>query len=242
MEFVQTDLLESIAFDLEKALIAQYGRRDLGLGPLTNLTDGGEGTAGHIFTKERCDKISKSLTGKKLSPEHIEALRNGAKNRIRLPMSEETKDRIRQKAIGRGHTEATRKKLSIAKTGVPLGPPSEETRRKISDAQIGKPKFLLRGQKRTQETCDKISKALTGKVRGPEQKLTMSIAAKNRIRPMTKKTKLKISNALKGKKKAPFSDEHRRNIGNVTRGRVPTEQARLNMKTAQQNRRKNEAA
>ena len=74
---------------------------------------------------------------------------------------EEAKEKIRQKAIGRRHTAETKKKLSIAKTGsIPwnksltgvappawnkgmvgkyhLGPPSAETRRKISAANIGK--------------------------------------------------------------------------------------------------------
>jgi len=41
----------------EKYFIKKIGRRDLGLGPLVNLTDGGEGLSGHIFTKEHREKI-----------------------------------------------------------------------------------------------------------------------------------------------------------------------------------------
>lgn len=36
---------EAAAFEMEELLIALIGRRDLGLGPLLNLTDGGEGTS-----------------------------------------------------------------------------------------------------------------------------------------------------------------------------------------------------
>ena len=39
---------EEAAHEREIALIAAIGRRDLDAGPLANLTDGGEGTSGHI--------------------------------------------------------------------------------------------------------------------------------------------------------------------------------------------------
>lgn len=42
---------EKDAFKLEIALIAKYGRRDLGTGTLCNLTDGGDGAAGWIPPK-----------------------------------------------------------------------------------------------------------------------------------------------------------------------------------------------
>ncbi len=44
------------AFRLEVALIARIGRRDLALGPLLNLTDGGDGTSGCIVTPERRER------------------------------------------------------------------------------------------------------------------------------------------------------------------------------------------
>ena len=47
---VEKKLLEHQAFDLEIWLIWAIGRSDLKLGPLTNLTDGGEGLSGIIVS------------------------------------------------------------------------------------------------------------------------------------------------------------------------------------------------
>jgi hypothetical protein len=46
----QDDMMEAIAFELERNLIARIGRKDLGLGPLVNHTNGGEGTSGRVVS------------------------------------------------------------------------------------------------------------------------------------------------------------------------------------------------
>lgn len=51
---------EQEAFDLEAAAIAKYGRLDLGLGALFNLSDGGEGPIGFRHTAAAKQKISAS--------------------------------------------------------------------------------------------------------------------------------------------------------------------------------------
>lgn len=58
---LKSNLLENDAFILETNLILNIGRIDLKTGPLTNLTDGGEGSSNCIFTKERCKNISNAL-------------------------------------------------------------------------------------------------------------------------------------------------------------------------------------
>ncbi|MES2030839.1 MAG: hypothetical protein V4477_16790 [Pseudomonadota bacterium] len=48
---------EEQAFDCEVSTIAGFGRRDLGLGSLLNLSDGGEGPVGFRHTREAREKI-----------------------------------------------------------------------------------------------------------------------------------------------------------------------------------------
>ena len=47
----------------EKELIELYGRKDLGLGPLVNLTNGGEGVNGYSHNEERLNKIRSNSEG-----------------------------------------------------------------------------------------------------------------------------------------------------------------------------------
>lgn len=92
VEIVARDLSWELACELEKLMIQEYGRIDLGTGCLVNMTDGGEGSFGIKQSQETIDKransnrgkkrtdetrtkISKALTGKKLSEKHIESLR-----------------------------------------------------------------------------------------------------------------------------------------------------------------------
>lgn len=56
------------ALDLEKNLIRTIGRRDLGLGPLVNMTDGGEGSLGQIQSEMTRSKRRDSMIGKNSRP------------------------------------------------------------------------------------------------------------------------------------------------------------------------------
>lgn len=60
---------EKEIFQKETELIELYGRKDLGLGTLVNLTDGGEGNIGKIVSEETRKKLSEAKIGKKFSPE-----------------------------------------------------------------------------------------------------------------------------------------------------------------------------
>jgi hypothetical protein len=94
------------ACEIEKGLIKEYGRKDLGLGSLVNMTDGGEGnlnpsnetrdklrnaklgkpswSKNKKLTKEHCEKISIALKNKPKSKQHIENNRKSAKSRLKI--------------------------------------------------------------------------------------------------------------------------------------------------------------
>jgi len=67
IEILKIGLTKKDAQDLEKILISWYGRKNLKLGTLCNLTDGGDGHIGHIQTQEHKNKISNALKGIKRS-------------------------------------------------------------------------------------------------------------------------------------------------------------------------------
>ena len=68
------------AKEKEIEFIKLYGRINLKTGTLCNLTDGGDGTIGQVFTQEHREKISKANKGRKLSDEHRKNLRESGRN------------------------------------------------------------------------------------------------------------------------------------------------------------------
>lgn len=116
---------ESQAFELEKTYIKQL--KTLGV-ELVNLTDGGEGCVGRIFTDEHRLKLSAAKKGKPLSEAHKQALRGKV-------MSEAHKQQIRLRQKGTKASDDTKRKLSAMRIGRRL---SEECKQKISAKHVGK--------------------------------------------------------------------------------------------------------
>lgn len=92
---------------VEIGMISSYGRADLNLGLLVNMTDGGDGTVNH--SPEVIESISKKLIGKKRTAESIEKQKI---TRIGMKLSEETKLKISKSNKGRVFTEEHKRKIS----------------------------------------------------------------------------------------------------------------------------------
>jgi hypothetical protein len=191
---IYAGLDEEFAHLLEMELIAKFGRKDLGKGPLLNLTDGGEGQTGMVHTVETRKKMSKSHIGIMQSEETRRKISIGNKDK---PKTEEHKIKLAIANTGkrRGPTpDEIKKKISIANTGKVR---SEETLIKMSISQTGSnnPNF---GKKRSEETKLKSRIANQGLKRTEEQKQRMSEAQKKRFtdpkqREQISKTKQEIN-------------------------------------------------
>lgn len=117
---VSDTLTEQEAFELEIELVAQYGRLDESTGILRNGTNGGEGTSGHIPSKQRREQQSvymkqkiedgefnypaQHLKGKKQPKEQVE---KRAKSHIGVKRSETTCQNIAKAAEGRVQSQET---------------------------------------------------------------------------------------------------------------------------------------
>lgn len=75
---VASGLSEAQAFELEKELIAKYGRRDKKTGILCNLTDGGEGASGYLWTDQDRERQRRRMleNNPMKGRTHTEATRN----------------------------------------------------------------------------------------------------------------------------------------------------------------------
>jgi hypothetical protein len=61
VQIIHEGLSEQDAHKMETELILLYGRRDIGTGDLVNLTDGGEGVHGKVYTKKERKHHSKVM-------------------------------------------------------------------------------------------------------------------------------------------------------------------------------------
>ncbi len=67
---------------------------------------------GHEYSLSTRQKMSLAKLGKKLTAEHIENMSKSAKKRIRAPLSEETKNKIKKTLTGKRASDETREKMS----------------------------------------------------------------------------------------------------------------------------------
>lgn len=162
---LQEGLREESAMGLERELIATIGRIDTGTGPLTNMTECGDGMSGYIQGTDTRHKRSLALKGR--IPWNV-----GAK------YSADMKAKMRKTALafgngkhmnGRTHTADEKRKISEGLVGHSVSP---DTRLKIALGNTGK---II-----SSETRHKISMSSLGRKISKETRNKMSLA--NRVR------------------------------------------------------------
>lgn len=148
---IYAGLDEEFAHLLEMELIAKFGRKDLGKGPLLNLTDGGEGTTNvSLDIRNHLSEIKRGVT---LSGEHRISISIGNTGR---QVTQETRDKISYSNKGKVMSEESKSKMSLAaknrvpwnkgkkgcqtpwNKGISTGPQSPEIIEKKASSRRGK--------------------------------------------------------------------------------------------------------
>jgi len=124
---VEENVSDAQAIDFECLLIAEM--RDIGI-PLTNMTDGGDGAQGYKHTEEHKQMMRELFVGRIFTEEHRQAMSK--------PKSEE------------GRANIAKARLTTTYR------PSEETKRKTSEALLGRPS-PMKGRKQSEESKAKMS-------------------------------------------------------------------------------------
>ena len=134
---------------------------------------------------------------------------NGGEGPSGMVHSEETKDKIRQRAMGRKASQKTKQKLSK----IHKGRKHTEEWKKIQSERMKGNTYGL-GRKHSPDSLKKMSESQKGKKVSEEAKRKMSESGKVKI----------------------FSEEHRKNIGKASEGRKHSEETKRKLKGINKNR------
>jgi hypothetical protein len=168
---IRENLTNEDAILTEITLIKAIGRADQQSGPLTNMTDGGDGISGYIHSQEAKHKISIAKIG------HIPSL--------------ETRQLMSIARTGRKHSEESKYRMSLSKKGQQK---TKEHRQNISKGLTGYKHS--EDAKQNMSNSKKGNHYSLGRTHSEETKLKIGNAGKGRTH--TKETKQQISNSHKG--------------------------------------------
>jgi hypothetical protein len=145
---VKENLTEEESFLLEQKLVNEYGRKDLGTGILVNLTNGGEGVAGKIYSSAEREFISNTMKSYYETPENREKRKVIAKEVNARP---EVREKIRTRAIEQNSCEEFKKMKSHNTANswknIDIRKKRVESIKKTRSSEESKNKTKLRSQK-----------------------------------------------------------------------------------------------
>lgn len=132
---IQDNMSETDAFTLEKYLIAFYGREDLGEGRLVNMSDGGEGNSGHIFTDESKIKMSRANKGKETwNKGKTDIYTAETKNKISEALKQYYSDKTNHPFFNKTHSDVAKQKIKEKRANQII---TDETKKKLSESAKG---------------------------------------------------------------------------------------------------------
>jgi hypothetical protein len=219
VEIIDDNLIWKNACEKEINLIKEIGRRDLGLGSLVNLTDGGEGM------NNPTNEVRINMSNRMI------------KNTYRLnhKHTEETKQKMKESASKKDKScysnPERNKKISRAKTNVPR---SEKTKEKIhkhhEEHLKGKTYIEIYGEEKAKNIKGKIVQKNTGKKRSENFKNEQSLRFSGENNPMFGK---KQSDEFKESKRKYFLSENNpgKNKTEETKLKISNEKKRKPSKT-----------
>lgn len=179
---------EDLAFAKEIELIALYGRRDLGRGPLFNLTDGGEGAAGMRKTD------AQKAVDSQFSREHWADPAYRAKIVAAQQAVQSTPEARAQKSVASTDAWAKPETRQKRQHGIKQARSTEASKAKTSaqaKAQWSDPAYAAKQTANNQEIANraevKAAKAAAAKAlwADPEWKAKMLAARKKKVAPLT---------------------------------------------------------
>jgi hypothetical protein len=120
--FLKRNLSEEEAIKHEIYMIAVLGRKDLGTGCLRNLTDGGDGVSGRVWTTEQRRNLSEKHTGKRMSDDARRKMSESKRGRKFSPEHRRRMSEARRRRE-RGQTENQKRAAREALAEINLNPP-----------------------------------------------------------------------------------------------------------------------
>ena len=139
---LDTGLTNDEAKNLESRYIRSIGRRNLGNGPLVNLTDGGDGMHGFVLSSIHRAKIASAIRRKWKNPEYrLQAQKRASEASVHLWESDAYREKQSKAQTGKKRTDASRKLMSEVQSFLAKNPTLIEIRSSITKKRWADPEY-----------------------------------------------------------------------------------------------------